>query len=413
MSVMRKTRIFVSYCWKSDYTQQLCAALEKRLRDTRFDILRDEPCTPEGGLWRPRINGWLCDCHGALVFFSREALKSKWVQYETAILSWRKSLQRDFVVLPVLLDGVSGRAIRRGSFSALEIGEIKPLKQNMESPDDLAARIVAKLSKTPRRPANCEMHEWIEDVAANLCNASSQHLRRAARALGMDDNLVALFDKLPTTLAHQLLHADKKMVVAALHALKRGVDAESLEDIKRLVKPNWVQTQAARRIIRVTKRPPSRRALSINTSRTTTGKAYVCRAHCCSPRLHLICTSGITGTSDHSDILDAYDRALRRVLGLEQEDSPEYVSECLESTVEPVFALVCTRAIRKGVLDALRQKYPSVTFVVLPGEEFPNRTELGLAALELIRPRLTPEAERDGRRFMRQVDMIQKWDIEL
>ncbi len=58
--------------------------------------------------WNHQLNLWLAECHVAIVLFSKRAIeKSDWVAKEAAILSWRAELDKDFTLIPVMLDGES------------------------------------------------------------------------------------------------------------------------------------------------------------------------------------------------------------------------------------------------------------------------------------------------------------------
>lgn len=266
-------KVFISYSWEDEFSGNLCISLEYSLKAKGYKALRDKTKIKPGELWRPHINRWLCSCDGAVILFSQHALKSKWVQFEASILSWRKSLRSGLNLLPILLDGVNDGDIRTGDFDALQLGEIKPLcKKPNESHEALAKKITDYFSDLSWESEECEMSNWIEDVTGLLKEAKPGNLKRAAQKLGIDADMLEPFGDLHKEITHRLLfYADKEKIKEALFELCSGMNNEFFGDLKRRVKPNWVQPQAARKILPVTQKKESERSLTINAENINTG----------------------------------------------------------------------------------------------------------------------------------------------
>ena len=63
---------------------------------------KDEHGLPAGIDWEKRLNEWLAECHAAIILFSKRAIEnSNWVKKEATILSWRRELEKDFILIPV------------------------------------------------------------------------------------------------------------------------------------------------------------------------------------------------------------------------------------------------------------------------------------------------------------------------
>lgn len=129
---------------------------------------------------------------------------------------------------------------------------------------------------------------------------------------------------------------------------------------------------------------------------------------CCSPRRYIITTTNISGLENQA-LLEAYDNQIRRKLFAGDKTLPhESLKELLKEIREPVFVFVGDRAINKEILTELRDRYPGIVFVLLPGESFPDWNELGLKCLELVRPELEPGEELQGLDFIYSIDRIHK-----
>ncbi len=85
--------------------EDTCRAIRQKYGG-RVEVLVDKDGLVPGEDWNHRLNLWLAECHVAIVLFSRRAIeKSDWVAKEAAILSWRAELDKDFTLIPVMLDG--------------------------------------------------------------------------------------------------------------------------------------------------------------------------------------------------------------------------------------------------------------------------------------------------------------------
>src|SRR5262249_54012912 len=140
---------------------------------------------------------------------------------------------------------------------------------------------------------------WLEDVEVFLRKACTVHLKRAAKILNIDDDDWCEFEAdLPAIVAHQLLHTDLN---TAFHALKALVQSLPTYDAMKLVdriSPIWVQQEAARHIIPVTKLAITRdRNLVVNGKQRDTAAHYIERAFCCPITDTIISTSEISGES--------------------------------------------------------------------------------------------------------------------
>lgn len=84
---------------------------------------KDEKKLPAGHDWEKRLNEWLAECHAAVILFSKRAIEtSNWVKKEATILSWRRELERDFTVIPVLLEDQATIAdLQKDLFGVLKI----------------------------------------------------------------------------------------------------------------------------------------------------------------------------------------------------------------------------------------------------------------------------------------------------
>ncbi len=98
-------RVFISHSAKEPEADQALTELAAALNKAGHTVLLDrEPGRLSPGIdWRQEIHTWMALCHAAVVLFSPHALESDWVKKEATIMSWRKSLDKNFILVPVLV----------------------------------------------------------------------------------------------------------------------------------------------------------------------------------------------------------------------------------------------------------------------------------------------------------------------
>jgi len=98
-----------------------------------IDVLvdKDEHGLLVGHDWEKRLNEWLGECHAAIILFSKRAREnSNWVKKEATILSWRRELDKEFILIPVLLNNQTNpEDLENDLFGTLRINVFKKPKQ--------------------------------------------------------------------------------------------------------------------------------------------------------------------------------------------------------------------------------------------------------------------------------------------
>ncbi len=126
-----KPEIFISYTGRESLGQNAAGELYSALEAAGFTALQDKKRLVHGDAWHDGLDTMLNQCHGAVILLSPEVANSDWVRREATILSHRKRVCPDFVLLPVLIGGCS-----EGNFSGLGLDDLKPFQH--KTPDKLA-----------------------------------------------------------------------------------------------------------------------------------------------------------------------------------------------------------------------------------------------------------------------------------
>jgi hypothetical protein len=166
---MPATRVFISHSNQDQDAIDFMEQLSVRLKADGFSVLVDRECLHPGEDWRDEIYTMMGLCHGAVVLLSESVFKTKWVAREASILLWRRTLDPNIIVIPVLLSGVNRNQMDTEAFTGLNFSEVqtplrgndqsaidsiaetlKPLKADEPTPlETLASRIAVKLRPVP------------------------------------------------------------------------------------------------------------------------------------------------------------------------------------------------------------------------------------------------------------------------
>jgi hypothetical protein len=266
-------QVFISHRTDDAFTAAVRTKLVDRLRGTKdVEPLYDRDIEPGAG-WRSRILNWLRTCDAAVLLFSRKALEdSKWVPFETAVLSWRHAVTDRPRLVPVLLPGVDEKDGGFDTFEPAQLKEIQFIRLDdpCDTSDAAAERLVEKILKAlapalaagPPGQDRGEYARWMRQVARSLNEFEEDELEEVARGLGVADAdwgaVRGEKKERGAYLAWQLLHADDLVAMRdALTPLRsNAAKRAALGDLVRELAPLWVDQNSARLLRGVTRRTP-------------------------------------------------------------------------------------------------------------------------------------------------------------
>ncbi|WP_125523885.1 toll/interleukin-1 receptor domain-containing protein [Streptomyces sp. WAC 05379] len=280
--------VFISHSARGDaFAMAVLKKIEKRLEKRNHTPRVDQSDIPPGDEWRPKIVHWLARCDAAVVLLNAKALESTWVRREVNILMWRRALGAPLLVVPVLLDGLTTKAVKIAGLE--ELGPIQFARTALgEEPDakNLSGQVLDRFAELPEAVTGDDpMSIWLKRLGLYLSEVQrrSSLLVDAARALESEHEYVAdvtaqhggcLF------LAHQFLVSPPQRVEAALDALAPSLPDDTLRRLTAALAPTWVDEEAARGVLPAPDKPPRRMTVLLNARATTTAEQYIRRATC-------------------------------------------------------------------------------------------------------------------------------------
>lgn len=388
---MVKPLVFISHSAKDAFASEVLDALVREL-EADFEVLLDRERLQPGDQWREEINTWIGLCHAAVVLFSRDALSSFWVLKEATNLTWRRELNRGFLVVPVRLSDVDAAELDAPRFSPLALNEIQAA--GGETAGSIAARVRARLEPV-RTALNTQgpLHELEHQVAFVLRPVEQRApgtLARIAGAVGVDLGVWDPAHDVVSRFTRGLFHAGPERFAAVMQQLVPYLDEPGARQMLVILRPFWVEPQAAATIPQVTRRAPGERAVGVRAEWPDfTGRAYIQRACCRYPSWTVVTTTGVGGEDAAGALVREVRESLATVLG--NSDDLDLLLEELEESepLDPPFVIV-RGDIAPEALRRLRESFPTVT-VFLCWKEEPAGG--GAQGVQLLEPALTPEQE--------------------
>ena len=386
-------RIFISHSTAKDDPggQQRLDAIDAALQGVApapalvlHEVLLDKRRLEPGFEWRAELDEWMALCHAAVLLLTPKALQSPWVLKEATILAHRAALDKQFLLFPVLLDGLTRDQLKASIFSPLYLDAIQRVAGTQ--PDAIAAAVHAQLAGIGNPP---------ETRLDRLVDVLARQLKTAAE----DDDALALeriCEKL-TGKPHQLNNPKTRARGAALvvafaivsgklggyrslrdvmnDLLNAGLANEAARKVLNLAGPRWVNPEAAAHLAEVAARNVGGQvdeqgraiawSLAINGDLlpTFTAPHYVRRAYVPDRPPRLISLHG--GESDlRLEELIQRLRAEVRTWSLWSGISDNaQLDGMLAKLDEPCFVLLPKPFPDAELLDALQRRYPKLTFI--------------------------------------------------
>jgi hypothetical protein len=402
-----KPRLFISHTSKSEAAVDRLTALRDCLSARGFDVIIDREHLGAGDEWRREIYTWLGLCDLAVVLIAPRALEPEnpWVSREATILMWRRALDPDFRVVPVLVDGVTLESLDSGPFRDLLLaemqGDIVAAEDGLEWTDRLAETLAARTPGAGSAPVDAlarPIAMQLEGLPDALLRAAAD---RADVALGPWNPQADL----PLRLAVQMLHLGLDGSFAALdHLAAAGMDQSKLGTIIDLIAPSWVDLCAAHCLASTAARTDEKPTLWLNADSDFAAQMFIRRASGRPPRVDWprVPLAAVVDEAGAEGLAAQLRTALREKLRLAPDALAADEDARLDALLEnyrrngrPIFVVARHSAGLAVNLHRLKALFPALTFLVLGGLQ-DSGDELPMGFVPIVPP-LAPGDEAKAR----------------
>lgn len=408
---MPKPRVFISHSAKEPDTGaflfELRDALSREVNgEHQFEVLLDKDGLQLGDYWRSTLNLWIGGCDAAIVLLSPSALKSTFVAYEASILSYRKTVDPNFRLFPVLIKPVRHEDVIESPLKPSQITEIQDVTV-IDNNTSVAAieAILDGLAGLNRYKTPAERHAT--ELAKILQKLDKEDLEFEAARLDIDLSTWIPNEDLALTLALKLIGAGLTKASPTIKALRARFIPLRRRELTQLmidlVASSWVDYKAAAILPKVA-RARKRQCVAVPACKELTATMYVIVAGLLdsnrlpidpwlAPGVPAIVGEVINPQKAPPELIVSIEKALRTSLKVgKSQDFKKALKN--QTDHEPVFlALPSNPGIPAKWLEDLQENFPGVTFFLLLGEHELKEQNVHNENIVLLDPCLTKECE--------------------
>ena len=144
-----------------------------------LEPITDRKDLAAGDLWMQQLYAWMGLCDASVVVLSPRAVmreNSSWVPRETNLLLWRKALDPDFVVIPVLIGGLTAADLKANPFLAdvrLRDLQFADGMADLDKIGTIAKELALRLARRRSRLAFDPIRVHVEDCLQRFAPADS------------------------------------------------------------------------------------------------------------------------------------------------------------------------------------------------------------------------------------------------
>lgn len=374
------------------------AELRKRLPDFGWEVRVDDELVP-GTEWRPDLYAWLSDCDAAVVLVTRDGLESSWLRREVEILLYRRSVGSPLIIVPVLLNGLTPRELRRSELSRLADLQCI-LQDDTGEPDgeELVSRIVERLGHLGAcadTPAKRSMATKIEHCLDGVTDRF--RLRAMAHALGSEGEW-----RFPTAaeerrrIAHHCLTpVPTDNVPPAVSEVEFFLAKDRLDKLITLLLPTWIDPVSVRLLIPGTDQVVA----TLAGTWTELARQHIHRASYSSRDYRSVAVSLRAGEGQATEHMETCRAAVRALLRSDDENDRPLKGQVLFLVIDPDGTEL--RAVG-ALVSTLIARFDWLNVIVLTDLDDP--TDLGVQPGRTLHIPVQPGAEDQVRRTSQELD---------
>ena len=392
---MSKPKLFISHSTNGLGLMDRSVLIREHLYSVlskEWDVFLDKERIKPGDKWRPEIIENLWQAQAGIILFNKKATKSDWVTSEALILCFLKSMNPQFTLIPVLLDGkkIDDTCFKR--YEPFQLNAIQNIQDDrtFEPEDFVKEKIIPYLD--PKKVGSTPMNEWVTSVTGILKNADINQLGCAAEKLGLDtkEKLSPLpenqrKDRLSRSLAELMHYMAPSESVKAFVDLIKGLNSGA-NKLGTFLKVKWVENEAAEILLYASHYPEKIGILAINTIQLKETEQYLNRARIevQAKAVHIFTVVGGGGDTDEAVKKNIANQICKTIfpggvlVGKDLKELP--LSQALNIHLKQGRVAICAlppEYTKERILAYLRCLYPKIIFIVQVPEKLTQFSAIG------------------------------------
>ena len=412
-----KPIIFISHSTKDLLSEDKCVLVKnelvKVLQNKGWEVFLDSHSIKGGDIWRKEILINLATARAGVILMNGAASKSDWVKAEAMILCFRKSIDSNFPLLPVVFpdanidatflktyEPFSFNEIQRSTISCTAEKSVHEIAMNLAE-NALLDKSFNKVSK------DCP---WIEGVIDVLEKITMRVLCRAAEEIKMshqidskyieresDENNLNLCRAI-ANLMHQKSALDCIKVFAEI---AKTLNKDKINVFQKQIFSKWVDNESVETLLFVINNYRTSGIIAINTSSQDIAKRYIERIKLemgnKPPKIREFFVEQPNGDYDQLSLVNKIERAIRKkfiepyiIQTVDDTMLDTILNKLLEKNEHLGLCVLPCQFIDKENLFNLKKRFPRLIFFILIGESEEENTEHLLPdRSRLLKPKLT------------------------
>lgn len=278
---MSKPKLFISHSTNGLPTTDRSVLIREHLYSVLsngWDVFLDRERIHPGDKWRTEILRNLMQAQAGIILFNEKATQSDWVTAEALILCFYTSINPQFKLIPLLLDGkkIDDTCFKR--YEPFQLNGIQNITDDCTlEPKVFVNKILQDLD--PVKVGSSPMNQWVTQVTGILKNVDIDTLGRAAEQLGLnpEEKLSALHEKqrkdiLSRSLAELMHYKAPLKSVEPFNILTISLDLSLAKSLKNFIRYKWVENEAVEILLLASRESNNKDFFTVNTKKLTEPK---------------------------------------------------------------------------------------------------------------------------------------------
>lgn len=378
-----KPHLFISHATRRPGSNPRVVEVLDKLYESlnaKWEVFVDKRCLPPGTKWRPRILHSLSNSQAGLILFDKRAVEeSDWVKAEALILSFRKSVDSKFQLIPILFDGLTIDSTCFRAYEPFQLNEISVITDDAckKSVDGIVDEVVANLNIAQAGSASKKFNGWMSSFERFLKRIETTGLVQAWDFLPHGDGDAELnhlpgIEELRLAIAQSFHHFPPNQTLEAVRTLKDEInDAAQFDAMCRLLNIKWVDNESVEVLFSSRRKLKEKVLLIYNAPEFEVIEYLLERVHLERPMGHSVFKITVSESVGEGDVAIEHHirQEINKILGsrfpgINKQTDIEVVRRKLSGFEKLAICYIPKKLAKSEILKKLSDDYKDIVFLV-------------------------------------------------